>query len=75
MLDKRILALGAPDAAMADMGGEFEREVKEELGAMGSKNMSSTPMQPDAERHLREARPDVEGSRKGAGLGVLHIFR
>ena len=56
MLDKRFLALGAPDAAMADMGGEFEREVKEELEAMGSNIISSAPYSPTqnatCERHV-----------------------
>ena len=31
---------------MADMGGEFEREVKEELECMGSRIVSSAPYSP-----------------------------
>ena len=42
---------------------------------MGSFLHFERDRQPDTERHLREARPDVEGPCEGAGLGVLHVFR
>ncbi len=55
MLDTWLLTLGVPNAVMADMGGEFEREVKEELETMGSRVISSAPYSPTqngiCERH------------------------
>eukprot|EP00959_Pyramimonas_sp_CCMP1952_P278892 5831214-Pyramimonas_sp.AAC.1 len=55
MLDSWLLALGVPNVVMADMGGEFEREVKEELDTMGSRIVSSSPYSPTqnviCERH------------------------
>ena len=55
LLDTWLLTLGVPNAVMADMGGEFEREVKEELETMGSKIISSAPYSPTqnaiCERH------------------------
>ena len=55
MLDSWLLTLGVPNVVMADMGGEFEREVKEELECMGSRIVSSAPYNPTqnaiCERH------------------------
>ena len=54
-LDGWLSPLGIPLAVMADMGGEFEREVKEELESMGCRVLASAPYSPTqnaiCERH------------------------
>ncbi|CAK0899794.1 unnamed protein product, partial [Prorocentrum cordatum] len=46
MLDSWSLTLGGPNSVIADMGGEFEREVKDELECMGSRIVSSASYSP-----------------------------
>eukprot|EP00974_Lingulodinium_polyedra_P046123 4421330-Lingulodinium_polyedra.AAC.1 len=55
MLRTWLQVLGVPNVVLADLGGEFEREVKEELEAFGCKLPSAAAYNPTqnavCERH------------------------